>query len=155
MGAPESLSSFGAGSKLPPPPPGAPLGPWMGHSLPAVSVQRTGLQRTGDMTGNPCARRLARRSALLFCAVAVLLVQTLLVWNFSSLDHGGGGHGGARSRERREDRTGGLNKESTRRKAAVRHQLQAVSPDRQVLQPVLSAARGCCCCCCCCRPELM
>ncbi|XP_037544373.1 xylosyltransferase 1 [Nematolebias whitei] len=77
------------------------------------------------MTGNPCARRLARRSALLLCAVAVLLVQTLLVWNFSSLDHGGGGHGGARSRERREDRTGGFNKESPRRKAAVRHQLQA------------------------------
>uniref|UniRef100_A0A3Q2ZPK2 Xylosyltransferase 1 n=1 Tax=Kryptolebias marmoratus TaxID=37003 RepID=A0A3Q2ZPK2_KRYMA len=85
------------------------------------------------MTGNPCARRLARRSrsALLLSAVAVLLIQTLIVWDFSSLDPGGGGDGGARSREKREDRTGGLNKadkEPPRRKegkAAVRHQLQA------------------------------
>ncbi|XP_013856133.1 xylosyltransferase 1, partial [Austrofundulus limnaeus] len=87
------------------------------------------------MTGNPCTRRLARRSrsALLLCALVVLLLQTLVVWNFSSLDPGGGGHGGARSREKREDRTGGLNKEPPRRgsqrrgqQAAVRHQLQAV-----------------------------
>lgn len=97
------------------------------------------------MNGNPCARRLARRSrsALLLAALAVLLVQTLIVWNFSSLDSAGG-DGGARSREKREDRAGGLNKadgEHPRRglrrtgdpppppllgKAAVRHKLQAV-----------------------------
>lgn len=95
------------------------------------------------MNGNPCARRLARRSksALLVAALAVLLVQTLIVWNFSSLDSTGG-DGGARSREKREDRAGGLNKadwEHPRRglqkkgdpppplgKAAVRHKLQAV-----------------------------
>ncbi|XP_069021515.1 xylosyltransferase 1-like [Embiotoca jacksoni] len=95
------------------------------------------------MNGNPCARRLARRSrsALLVAALAVLLVQTLIVWNFSSLDSAGG-DGGARRREKREDRTGGLNKadrEPPRRglqrkvdpppplfgKAAVRHKLQA------------------------------
>ncbi|KAK5855853.1 hypothetical protein PBY51_007493 [Eleginops maclovinus] len=94
------------------------------------------------MTGNPCARRLARRSksALLIAALAVLLVQTLIVWNFSSLDSAGGGDGGARSREKREEQAGGLNKadkEHPRRglqkkddppplgKAAVRHKLQA------------------------------
>ncbi|XP_039979693.1 xylosyltransferase 1-like isoform X2 [Xiphias gladius] len=94
------------------------------------------------MNGNPCARRLARRSrsALLLAALAVLLVQTLIVWNFSSLDSAAG-DGGARSREKREDRAGGLNKadrEHPRRglqkkgnpppplgKAAVRHKLQA------------------------------
>lgn len=95
------------------------------------------------MNGNPCARRMARRSksALLVAALAVLLVQTLIVWNFSSLDSTGG-DGGARSREKREDRAGGLNKadiEHPRKglqkkgdpppplgKAAVRHKLQAV-----------------------------
>eukprot|EP00066_Takifugu_rubripes_P009739 XP_003976980.2 PREDICTED: xylosyltransferase 1-like [Takifugu rubripes] len=63
------------------------------------------------MNGNPCARRLARRSktALLVVALAVLLVQTLIVWNFSSLDSAGGDRG-ARSREKRADRAGGLNK---------------------------------------------
>lgn len=101
------------------------------------------------MNGNPCARRLlARRSksALLVAALAVLLVQTLIVWNFSSLDSAGGGDGGARSREKREERAAGFNKadrEHPRRglqkrgdppplllqqlgKAAVRHKLQAV-----------------------------
>ncbi|TMS15547.1 Xylosyltransferase 1 [Larimichthys crocea] len=95
------------------------------------------------MNGNPCARRLARRSksALLVAALAVLLVQTLIVWNFSSLDSAGG-DGGARSREKREEQAGGLNKadrEPPRRglqkkgdppppllgKAAARHKLQA------------------------------
>ncbi|XP_035471667.2 xylosyltransferase 1-like [Scophthalmus maximus] len=63
------------------------------------------------MNGHPCARRLARRSrsALLLAALAVLLVQTLIVWNFSSLDSSGGGDGGARSREKRDDRAAGLN----------------------------------------------
>lgn len=95
------------------------------------------------MNGNPCARRMARRSksALLVAALAVLLVQTLIVWNFSSLDSTGG-DGGARSREKRADRAGELNKadvEPPRKglqkqgdpppplgKAAVRHKLQAV-----------------------------
>lgn len=95
------------------------------------------------MSGNPCARRLARRSksALLVAALAVLLLQTLIVWNFSSLDSAGGDRG-ARSREKRADRAGGLNKaarETPRRgllkkgdppplhgKAAARHKLQAV-----------------------------
>uniref|UniRef100_A0A665TKK4 Xylosyltransferase 1 n=1 Tax=Echeneis naucrates TaxID=173247 RepID=A0A665TKK4_ECHNA len=94
------------------------------------------------MIGNPCGRRLARhsRAALLLAALAVLLVQTLIVWNFSSLDSAAG-DGGARSREKREDRAGGLHKadwEHPRRglqkkgdpppplgKAAVRHKLQA------------------------------
>ncbi|MED6256145.1 hypothetical protein ILYODFUR_006930 [Ilyodon furcidens] len=95
------------------------------------------------MNGNPCARRLARRSrsALLLAAVSVLLIQTLIVWNFSSLDSAGGDTG-ARSREKRDDRTGGFNKADKERrwrglqrkedpqllhgKAAVRHKLQAV-----------------------------
>lgn len=42
-----------------------------------------------------CARRLARHSrSALIAALSVLLVQTLIVWNFSSLDSGedrGGG----------------------------------------------------------------
>ncbi|XP_075310622.1 xylosyltransferase 1-like [Odontesthes bonariensis] len=94
------------------------------------------------MNGNPCARRLARRSrsALLVAALAVLVVQTLIVWNFSSLDSAGR-DGGARSREKREERTAGLNKADTEHprrgllrkgdppplhgKVAVRHRLQA------------------------------
>uniref|UniRef100_A0A3Q2QTV0 Xylosyltransferase 1 n=1 Tax=Fundulus heteroclitus TaxID=8078 RepID=A0A3Q2QTV0_FUNHE len=69
------------------------------------------------MNGNPCARRLARRSrsALLLAAVSVLLVQTLIVWNFSSLDSAGG-DAGARSREKRDDRTGGFNKADKERR---------------------------------------
>lgn len=96
------------------------------------------------MSGSPCARRLARhsRSALLLAAVAVLLVQTLIVWNFSSLDSAAGGDGGARSREKREDRAAGLNKADSEHprkallkkgdppplfgRAAARHKLQAV-----------------------------
>ncbi|XP_061567677.1 xylosyltransferase 1-like [Cololabis saira] len=93
---------------------------------------------------NPCARRLARRSrsALLVAALAVLLVQTIIVWNFSSLDSAGG-DGGTRSREKRAaERTGGLDRaeqeppgprSGLRRrgdpplhgKAAGRHKLQA------------------------------
>lgn len=95
------------------------------------------------MNSNPCARKLARRSrsALLVAALAVLLVQTLIVWNFSSLDSAGG-DGETRSREKREDRSGGLNKAGRElprrglqkkddpplplRKASIRHKLQAV-----------------------------
>uniref|UniRef100_A0A7N6A3D3 Xylosyltransferase 1 n=1 Tax=Anabas testudineus TaxID=64144 RepID=A0A7N6A3D3_ANATE len=94
------------------------------------------------MNGNPCARKLARRSgsALLVAALAVLLVQTLIVWNFSSLDSAGG-DGETRSREKREDRSGGLNKAGREpprrglqrkddpplplRKPSIRHKLRA------------------------------
>ncbi|XDV13307.1 hypothetical protein PO909_001739 [Leuciscus waleckii] len=41
------------------------------------------------MFGSLCARKLARRSrSALIAALTVLLVQTLIVWNFSSLDTG-------------------------------------------------------------------
>ncbi|CAL8269581.1 unnamed protein product [Gadus morhua 'NCC'] len=41
------------------------------------------------LLGGSCARRLARRSrSALIAALTVLLVQTLIVWNFSSLDSG-------------------------------------------------------------------
>lgn len=43
------------------------------------------------MVAAPCARRLARRShSALLAALTVLLLQTLVVWNFSSLDSGAG-----------------------------------------------------------------
>ncbi|XP_069920878.1 xylosyltransferase 1 [Oryctolagus cuniculus] len=43
------------------------------------------------MVAAPCARRLARRShSALLAALTVLLLQTLIVWNFSSLDSGAG-----------------------------------------------------------------
>ncbi|XP_053550711.1 xylosyltransferase 1 [Bombina bombina] len=52
-----------------------------------------------------CPRRLARRSrSAILAALTVLLIQTLIVWNFSSLDsgdeHRGGGGGG--NREKRD-----------------------------------------------------
>lgn len=94
--------------------------------------------------GLPCGRRLARRSAsvlLLAAVTALLLLQTLVVWNFSSLDSG------STSRERREERTAGLNNAGGRElrrsglprpgdpphqpgRAAFRHQLQSVSVNR-------------------------
>ncbi|KAH1184430.1 hypothetical protein KIL84_015046, partial [Mauremys mutica] len=58
------------------------------------------------MVAAPCARRLARRShSALIAALTVLLLQTLVVWNFSSLDSGeeqraGGGGGGREKRDR-------------------------------------------------------
>ncbi|CAG03321.1 unnamed protein product [Tetraodon nigroviridis] len=57
------------------------------------------------MVGGLCARRLARRSrSALIAALTVLLVQTLIVWNFSSLDSGEDGENGGSSsvREKRE-----------------------------------------------------
>ncbi|XP_061837486.1 xylosyltransferase 1-like isoform X2 [Nerophis lumbriciformis] len=88
-----------------------------------------------------CSRRLARRSkaAVVVAALAVLLIQTLLVWNFSSLDASSGGdHGGSRSREKRSaagadkaDRPpprSGLQRKSDpppHGKAVVRHKLRA------------------------------
>ncbi|MGH0131956.1 UNVERIFIED_CONTAM: hypothetical protein FKN15_008616 [Acipenser sinensis] len=56
------------------------------------------------MVGGPCARRLARRSrSAVIAALTVLLVQTLIVWNFSSLDSGEDReNGGSNSREKRD-----------------------------------------------------
>lgn len=56
------------------------------------------------MLGGACARRSARRSrSALIAALTVLLVQTLIVWNFSSLDSGEDGeNGGSSVREKRE-----------------------------------------------------
>ncbi|XP_034448532.1 xylosyltransferase 1-like [Hippoglossus hippoglossus] len=107
--APSSSSS-----SSPPPPAG---------SLSSLLLRWSG----GRREMNPCSRRPARlRSGLLLAAVAALLLQTLVVWNFSSLD------GGARSRERREERAAGEQPRWKRGdpppllgKAAARHQLQA------------------------------
>ncbi|KAK1799093.1 hypothetical protein P4O66_007357 [Electrophorus voltai] len=55
------------------------------------------------MVGTPCARKLARRSrSALIAALTVLLVQTLIVWNFSSLDSGEDGDDGGNGREKRD-----------------------------------------------------
>ena len=56
------------------------------------------------MVGGLCARRLARRSrSALIAALTVLLVQTLIVWNFSSLDSGEeASNGGSSVREKRD-----------------------------------------------------
>uniref|UniRef100_A0AAX7UJH0 Xylosyltransferase 1 n=1 Tax=Astatotilapia calliptera TaxID=8154 RepID=A0AAX7UJH0_ASTCA len=56
------------------------------------------------MVGGLCARRLARRSrSALIAALTVLLVQTLIVWNFSTLDSGEEReNGGSNVREKRD-----------------------------------------------------
>lgn len=55
------------------------------------------------MVAAPCARRLARHSrSALVAALTVLLLQTLLVWNFTSLDAGEEQRGGAAGREKRD-----------------------------------------------------
>ncbi|XP_061625737.1 xylosyltransferase 1 [Phyllopteryx taeniolatus] len=61
------------------------------------------------MVGGVCARRLARRSrSALVVALTVLLVQTLIVWNFSSLDSGEDSRGDAGSNVReKRDRVAG------------------------------------------------
>ena len=61
------------------------------------------------MVGNPCARKLARRSkSALIAALSVLLIQTLIVRNFSTLDSSeDGGKGADRSPEKRDHRVGG------------------------------------------------
>ncbi|XP_037545626.1 xylosyltransferase 1 [Nematolebias whitei] len=66
------------------------------------------------MVGGPCARRLARRSrSALIAALTVLLVQTLIVWNFSTLDSAEerekAGSSSSSVREKR-DRVAGNNK---------------------------------------------
>lgn len=92
------------------------------------------------MVGSLCGRKLARRSrSALIAALTVLLIQTLIVWNFSSLDTGEDREDGGNGREKR-DRIG-INKAYSeypksgfqRRhpqpplgKAAVRHKQQPV-----------------------------
>ncbi|KAL0992585.1 hypothetical protein UPYG_G00095350 [Umbra pygmaea] len=74
------------------------------------------------MVGNPCGRKSARRSkSALIAALTVLLVQTLIVWNFSSLDTGE--EEADRSREKR-DQLEGINKsysQNTRSVLPKRH----------------------------------
>ncbi|KAI9523052.1 hypothetical protein NQZ68_031912 [Dissostichus eleginoides] len=81
------------------------------------------------MVGGLCARRLARRSrSALIAALTVLLVQTLIVWNFSSLDSGEDReNGGSNVREKR-DRVAG-------NKAAGSDYFQHGLQQRQHLQP--------------------
>ncbi|XP_061536290.1 xylosyltransferase 1 [Phycodurus eques] len=63
------------------------------------------------MVGGVCARRLARRSrSALVVALTVLLVQTLIVWNFSSLDSGEDSRGDAGSNVREKRDRGAGNK---------------------------------------------
>lgn len=60
------------------------------------------------MVGGLCARRLARRSrSALIAALTVLLVQTLIVWNFSSLDSGEDAEKGRSSVREKRDRGAG------------------------------------------------
>ncbi|KAK4813570.1 hypothetical protein QYF61_010495 [Mycteria americana] len=73
------------------------------------------------MVAAPCARRLARRSrSALVAALTVLLLQTLLVWNFTSLDAGEEQRGGAAGREKR-DRGGDQRAHPQRRGPAAPH----------------------------------
>lgn len=59
------------------------------------------------MVAAPCARRLARRSrSALVAALTVLLLQTLLVWNFTSLDAGEEQRGGREKRDRGGEQRG-------------------------------------------------
>ncbi|XP_064866914.1 xylosyltransferase 1-like [Oncorhynchus nerka] len=63
------------------------------------------------MVGNMCGRKLARRSkSALIVALTVLLVQTLIVWNFSTLDTGEEAGEGANSRREKRDQVGGIHK---------------------------------------------
>ncbi|KAM4750842.1 xylosyltransferase 1 [Anableps anableps] len=60
------------------------------------------------MVGGSCARRLARRSrSALIAALTVLLVQTLIVWNFSSLDSGEERENAGSSVREKRDRVAG------------------------------------------------
>ncbi|XP_033827797.1 xylosyltransferase 1 [Periophthalmus magnuspinnatus] len=81
------------------------------------------------MVGGLCARRLARRSrSTLIAALTVLLVQTLIVWNFSSLDSG----------EEREDRGSSVREKRDRlsgNKAAGSDYFQHGHHQRQHLSP--------------------
>nr|Q811B1.1 RecName: Full=Xylosyltransferase 1; AltName: Full=Peptide O-xylosyltransferase 1; AltName: Full=Xylosyltransferase I [Mus musculus]CAD62249.1 xylosyltransferase I [Mus musculus] len=79
------------------------------------------------MVAAPCARRLARRShSALLAALMVLLLHTLVVWNFSSLDSGAG-------EQRRAGAAAG---------AAEQQQPAAPRRERRDLAAHLPAARG-------------
>ncbi|KAJ8344950.1 hypothetical protein SKAU_G00291430 [Synaphobranchus kaupii] len=75
------------------------------------------------MVGGPCGRKLARRSrSTLIAALTVLLVQTLIVWNFSSLDTGEErGSVGSKAREKR-DRVGFRKTDTGYPKSGLRRQ---------------------------------
>ncbi|XP_012991628.3 xylosyltransferase 1 isoform X2 [Esox lucius] len=63
------------------------------------------------MVGNPCGRKLARRfKSALIAALTVLLVQTLIVWNFSSLDTGEEASEWANSSRGKRNQVGAFNK---------------------------------------------
>ncbi|NP_071631.1 xylosyltransferase 1 precursor [Rattus norvegicus] len=81
------------------------------------------------MVAAPCARRLARRShSALLAALMVLLLQTLVVWNFSSLDSGAG-------EQRRAGAAAGAAEQQQQQPAAPRR-------ERRDLAAHLPAARG-------------
>lgn len=98
------------------------------------------------MVAAPCARRLARRSrSALVAALTVLLLQTLLVWNFTSLDAGEEQRGGAAGREKR-DRGGEQRAHPQRRGPAAPHGKAMVGAgggrrEGQRLRPRLTASR--------------
>lgn len=91
---------------LPPPPPRPPSTSTPCSRRAAQSHRRSSssVQPGAKMVGGLCARRLARRSrSALIAALTVLLVQTLIVWNFSSLDSGEDReNGGSNVREKRD-----------------------------------------------------
>ncbi|XP_057716974.1 xylosyltransferase 1-like [Corythoichthys intestinalis] len=91
------------------------------------------------MNAHACPRRLSprSRSAAVAAALLVLLIQTLLVWNFSSLDGSSGGRGGRHKRAVGPDKADGQPPGIGARRrsepappetlgnAAVRHKLRA------------------------------
>ncbi|KAG7256262.1 hypothetical protein CRUP_025510 [Coryphaenoides rupestris] len=93
---------------------------------------------------NPCARKLARRSkTALIAALSVLLIQTLIVWNFSTLDSSSedGGEGtwvsNDGSRLKRERAGGGLQKAYGSEYYLRRGLLKRGSPPQQQQQQQL------------------
>lgn len=118
-------------SPRPPPPPRPPSTSTLSSRRAAQSHRRSSssVQPGAKMVGGLCARRLARRSrSALIAALTVLLVQTLIVWNFSTLDSGEEReNGGSNVREKR-DRVAG-------NKAAGSHYFQHGDKQRQHLPP--------------------
>ncbi|KAM9792765.1 xylosyltransferase 1 [Neosynchiropus ocellatus] len=92
------------------------------------------------MLGGLCARRLARRSrSALIAALTVLLVQTLIVWNFSSLDSGedrvnaGSSARGKRDRPAGDKGAGGEHLQQ--RQQRQHHPLPGKGTSRHIQQP--------------------
>lgn len=108
------------------------------HRRTSSAVQQPGAK----MVGGLCARRLARRSrSALIAALTVLLVQTLIVWNFSSLDSGEDReNGGSSVREKRERVAGNKAAGSDYLQHGIRHQQHLPLPEkgtsRHIQQPV-------------------